>query len=464
MFTITRLLILQAKNSFWRAVYFTPFFYGLVCGVLVCFIVYKGSGRAGLDKKSSDEIALASCLTALFAIILSAIYVSWWKVRIDWYGEDIKSYEYPYHFLIKKRPMRAGFNAKHLQTGETTTTEMVEIKKGESTVVPLSEDPEEGHNSAVAKAKEIEVSRFVEDVDARVEGTVTTKITNARELLGVLTVQQKVNVTADAREVKVIPPIIEAAMKEAEEHGYVIREMGETEKVCLEYKKMCTHGTWWERILVPFRAVFCHGICGTDGKERSVRMHGLDEVKHIHDIAVRYDEKTEEFFKVCQSLTSCLASFSHGANDVANAIGPFSVIYGVWNTGAYASKYPVDTWMLAMGGAMIALGFLVYGYHLMRSLGNYITYHSPSRGYCMEFGAGITVLLASRLGIPVSTTQCITGATVGVGMLNGIKAVNWKRMASIFLSWLLTVPVVAIWSGLIFSFVVYSPSLRSPGA
>ena len=82
----------------------------------------------------------------------------------------------------------------------------------------------------------------------------------------------------------------------------------------------------------------------------------------------------------------------------------------------------------------------------------------------MEFAAAITVILASQIGLPISTTQCITGATIGVGVLSGVRAVNWMRMASIFLSWLVTVPIVAIWSGLIFGFSIYSPNLACPQA
>ena len=92
---------------------------------------------------------------------------------------------------------------------------------------------------------------------------------------------------------------------------------------------------------------------------------------------------------------------------------------------------------------MIGIGVSVYGFHLMRSLGNNLTYHSPSRGYCMEMGASITVLFASRIGLPISTTQCITGATMAVGLLNGLRGVNWKRFGTIFLSWCITMPVSA---------------------
>ena len=82
----------------------------------------------------------------------------------------------------------------------------------------------------------------------------------------------------------------------------------------------------------------------------------------------------------------------------------------------------------------------------------------------MEMGASITVLLASRIGLPISTTQCITGATLAVGMLNGLRGVNWRRFSTIFFSWLITMPVVGIYSGLLFAFIAGSPTLRAPKA
>ena len=113
---------------------------------------------------------------------------------------------------------------------------------------------------------------------------------------------------------------------------------------------------------------------------------------------------------------------------------------------------------------MIGIGFTSYGYNLMRTLGNNLTYHSPSRAYCMELGAAIIVLLASRVGLPISTTQCITGATIAVGLLNGLKGINWRRFAEIFGAWLITMPLVGIWSGLIFLFLASNPNFRAPQA
>jgi sodium-dependent phosphate transporter len=97
-----------------------------------------------------------------------------------------------------------------------------------------------------------------------------------------------------------------------------------------------------------------------------------------------------------------------------------SGIIQVYTSGALPkSSVPVPIYLLAAMGFAIDLGLVLYGYNVMQSLGNNITYHSPSRGFCMELGAAITVITASFLGLPVSTTHCITGATVAVGLCNG---------------------------------------------
>ena len=164
-------------------------------------------------------------------------------------------------------------------------------------------------------------------------------------------------------------------------------------------------------------------------------------------------------------------------------MGPLSTILGVYNCKNSTSKgvtsctstiggitysaekgWETPVWLLAVGGIMIGIGFCSYGFNLMRTLGNNLTYHSPSRAYCMELGAAIIVLLASRVGLPISTTQCITGATIAVGLLNGVKGVNWMRFGEIFLAWCFTMPLVGIYSGLIFLFLASNPNFRAPYA
>jgi len=184
-------------------------------------------------------------------------------------------------------------------------------------------------------------------------------------------------------------------------------------------------------------------------------------IKEMHDLAEKFDEDAEELFRFLQVMTSSLASFAHGANDVANAIGPLSTIYYIWqNAEIPPKKVQVELWILAYGGIGIDVGLILYGYKIMRALGNQITYHSPSRGFSMELGATLSVMIASKTGIPVSTTQCITGATLFVGLCNGnLKTLGWKRLAITAFGWILTLPVAGLISGLIFGFAAYSPSM-----
>jgi hypothetical protein len=136
--------------------------------------------------------------------------------------------------------------------------------------------------------------------------------------------------------------------------------------------------------------------------------------------ATKYDNETEYSYSFVQVITACTASFAHGANDIGNA-GPWAAIYGAWQTGnAAQSKASVPIWQLVVLSGVLSLGLITYGYNIMRVMGNKITYHSPSRGCSMEMGAAVTVLVFSQFALPVSTSMCITGATVGVGLMNGV--------------------------------------------
>lgn len=199
----------------------------------------------------------------------------------------------------------------------------------------------------------------------------------------------------------------------------------------------------------------------TRGVTMDVASAQSHHVKGVHERAVRFDNKTEYLYSFLQVCTAAFASFAHGSNDVANAAGPLSAIVSIYNSGKIpASKVGIPFWILAFMGVAIDLGLVLYGYNIMRVLGNNITYHSPSRGFSMELGAALTVITASFLGLPVSTTHCITGATVGVGLCNGeFHAVNWKIVSWAAFSWVITLPVAGGIAGLLFKLLVSSPHL-----
>ncbi|KAJ3410863.1 Na+/Pi symporter [Chytridiales sp. JEL 0842] len=186
-----------------------------------------------------------------------------------------------------------------------------------------------------------------------------------------------------------------------------------------------------------------------------------ESAKKSHQTAVLYDNKTEFLFSYLQVMTAAFASFAHGSNDVANAIGPLAAVYEIWSKGSVGSRATVQVWMLAIGGIGIDLGLALYGWRVMINLGNNLTYHSPSRGFAMELGAALSVITASFLALPVSTTQCIVGATVGVGLCNGsFKSVNWRMVGWTCFGWLATLPIAGTVAGCLYAILTRGPSFN----
>ncbi len=152
----------------------------------------------------------------------------------------------------------------------------------------------------------------------------------------------------------------------------------------------------------------------------------------------------EKIFVSLQIVTACCMAFAHGANDVANAIGPLAAVITVARTGLDSLKGQMPAWILALGGAGIVLGLATWGWRVIETIGKKITELTPSRGFAAEFGAATTILLASKLGLPVSTTHTLVGSVLGVGLARGFGTLNLAMIRDIFVSWVITVPVGAI--------------------
>lgn len=151
----------------------------------------------------------------------------------------------------------------------------------------------------------------------------------------------------------------------------------------------------------------------------------------------------EEIFRYLQVMTSCYVAFGNGANDVANAMGPLAGIYFIFKTGTVAETSPIPIAMLAFGGGMICLGICTWGYRVIETVGSKITELTSVRGFTVEFSAASMILIASMMGLPVSTTHAAVGAYVGVGLARGIQALDLGVLWRIMLYWLITVPVAA---------------------
>ena len=165
-------------------------------------------------------------------------------------------------------------------------------------------------------------------------------------------------------------------------------------------------------------------------------------------IGVYTDSKSsnavEMIFRKIQIGTSCYMSLAHGANDVANAIGPLALIYFLVKTGAPGSKIPVPIFLLLFGGVGIAAGISMWGYRVMDTVGHKITTLTNTRGFSVDFAAASTVLIASKLGLPVSTTHAAVGGVIGVGLARGLEAVNFNIIGKVIVYWVITVPAAAI--------------------
>lgn len=195
------------------------------------------------------------------------------------------------------------------------------------------------------------------------------------------------------------------------------------------------------------------------GVTRDVVSHDSEHLRKIHARAARYDDRVEHLWTYCQVVSAMMMSIAHGSNDVANAVGPWAAVYETYKAGEVSTTNPTPIWFLVVAGLLLGLGFWVYGYNIMRSIGNKITQMSPTRGFSIELGAAITVLLASRLSLPVSTTQCLIGSSMGVAMMNyDMGAVNWRQLLFIFLGWVATLPSAGLIAGLLCVMALNAPS------
>lgn len=162
----------------------------------------------------------------------------------------------------------------------------------------------------------------------------------------------------------------------------------------------------------------------------------------------------EKIFGILMIFTACCMAFAHGSNDVANAIGPLAAVVGVIQSGGQVlDKVSLDWWILPLGAVGIVIGLMTFGARVIATIGSNITHLTPSRGFAAEIAAASTVVIASGMGLPISTTQTLVGAVLGVGMARGIAALNLGVIRNIFVSWVVTLPIGAFLS-IIFFYII----------
>lgn len=191
-----------------------------------------------------------------------------------------------------------------------------------------------------------------------------------------------------------------------------------------------------EGYLLAFAIAAAVGIVGAIAISRLKIDESLGQTEQYNNV--------EKVFAVLMIITACCMAFAHGSNDVANAIGPLAAVVSVVeNDGQIVGKSALVWWILPLGGLGIVAGLALFGKQVMSTIGQGITHLTPSRGFAAELAAAATVVLASGTGLPISTTQTLVGAVLGVGMARGIAAINLGVVRNIVISWVITLPVGA---------------------
>jgi len=169
-------------------------------------------------------------------------------------------------------------------------------------------------------------------------------------------------------------------------------------------------------------------------------------------------------FTYLQIFSAAFDAFAHGANDVANAVGPFATIFLLWNGSEVGSKQDMGDhryWILGLGGIGIGAGLLLYGSQILRAIGVKLAVITPSRGFCIEMGSSIIVIIGAHLGLPLSTTHCQVGATMGVAILEGAKGFNKWVIAKTAFGWVITCVFVGFIAGVLTGIGAYAPQARA---
>ncbi|KAF6842429.1 sodium phosphate [Colletotrichum musicola] len=436
IFMLIKLVVHVRHNPVPWAVWTSPFFFLIAGTVCTLSIVYKGSPNLGLNKKPSWYIAAVTMGTGGgLAVVAALFFVPFVHAKVVKKDYTLKWWHFIQGPLLFKRPAPPDAEKAKVPNyavvqdddeDETLPTHE-SPKSSESGDEPLKKDTnvEIPHEKTLAAA-EIGEGPTYKQLQAEGEAKLHAKLMQKRGPLG-------------------------WAMRTLRDNPMGPGQVYELHNMKIILKRI-------PAMIVVGALYGLHydihaaqtGVAGTPEGERMKRVYGA---------AKKYPNEVEHTYSFVQIITACTASFAHGANDIGNSVGPWAVIYSAWSTGdAAAAKAPVPVWQLAVLSATISLGLITYGYNIMKVMGNKITYHSPSRGSSMEMGAAITVLVFSQFSLPVSTSMCITGATVGVGLCNGsLKAVNFQRVGLLVFSWIMTIPVAGTLGGVLMGLFLNAP-------
>ncbi|KAL5337474.1 phosphate transporter [Aspergillus crustosus] len=431
IYSLIKFVVHMRKNPVPWAVWASPFFFLVAATICTLSIVYKGSPNLGLGKKPAWYVAAVTMGTGGGVFLLAFIFfVPWLHAMVIKRDGSIRWYHAFMGPLLWSRPYPADADRAIVVVPKYAVVQETPIGSPETLVgdddLGKSAQPHVTEKSGDVAEAQVDYKRLMEEADERFNARL-------REGRGIL----------------------------AGPLAWAMRTLHNNKLGAGEIYE-------WHNIKIIFKRIPAMIVCGAlygmhyDIHAAQSGVHGTPEGKRMERVyahAPKWSDESEHAFSFIQVITACTASFAHGANDIGNSVGPWAVLYGAWKTGSAAeSEAEVEVWQLAVLSATISVGLITYGYNIMKVMGNKITYHSPSRGSSMEMGAALTVLIFSQYKLPVSTSMCITGATVGVGLCNGtFKAVNWQRVVLLLFSWIMTIPVAGTLAGVLMGIVLNAP-------
>ncbi|WWD22202.1 hypothetical protein CI109_106693 [Kwoniella shandongensis] len=447
IFMLIKVTVHMRKNPVKWAVYTSPFFFLIAGTICTLSIVYKGSPKLGLNKKPAWYVASVVMGTGIGLCILSAIFfVPYVYAKVIKRDASVKWYHV--------------FMGPALLYRQAPEGEALSVVPNYAVVQEEDEDYTKGTPATLVNGDRGSDEKTDRDL--------------AMPELRLVSPQQTPHMAATPSPYPATFKELSAAAEEKFHAklrqkrgplGWAMRTLHENPMgpgAIYETKNMKIFA---KRLPAMITVGALYGL-HYDIHAAQSGIHGTPEgarMERVYSYAQKYPNEVEHTYSFVQVLTACTASFAHGANDIGNSVGPWAVIYSAWNTGdAAASKLPVPLWQLAVLSAAISVGLITYGYNIMKVMGNKITYHSPSRGTSMEMGAAVTVLVFSQYSLPVSTSMCITGATVGVGLCNGtLKAVNFQRVGLLMISWIATIPIAGTIAGVLMGLFLNAPHFSS---
>ncbi|ODV87730.1 hypothetical protein CANARDRAFT_5044 [[Candida] arabinofermentans NRRL YB-2248] len=427
IFSFVKFGIMERKNDVKRALLFAPVVVFVTFAILTMLITWKGAPNLNLDDLSTGAIVgsifgVGASASVIYMIFIHPIFQRRlihedWRIPF-WHA----LFGFTYYFKSKD-------DIPPVPEGRTLIPDYYEgrrINEDTDLIHQESEGTQEIAMKNAHKVMEIEIKKSQSLSDNQIEAQVVPKL-QALETVG--TTEENVSI-----------------------FRYVTPEEYDIWKIFIKKPSK------WPML---FLLIITHGFRQDVISNQSSSDSTLGKnVNNVHSKSIFYNIKAEHVFSLLQAVTACTMSFAHGSNDIANAAGPLSTIYLVWKSNTTTSKLDVPVWVLCFTAGALVIGLWTFGYKIVSQLGNKMILQSPCRGFSIELGAAVTVVMATQLNIPVSTTQIATGCTVAVGLCNlNLQGCNWRMVAWCYLGWVITIPIAGLMAGILNGIIINAPRM-----